>query len=347
MTQGDFYTPPTGGEKVRFENGRTVVPDRPIVAFIEGDGIGPDIWRATKAVLDAAVAATYSDRAIAWMEILAGEKAKAHTGEWLPERTFEALREYRVGIKGPLTTPVGGGFRSLNVTLRQVLDLYACIRPVKHYRGVPSPVVHPQKVDMVLFRENTEDVYSGIEFASETPEAQRLLAFLNDELGKKVRAASGVGIKPVSPFGSKRLVRKALQYAVDQGRESVTLVHKGNIMKFTEGAFKEWGYELARTSSATRRSARTLCGPTTMDSSQRERYSSRIASRMPCFSRCFCARPNTTSSPPRTSTATTFPTRWRPKSAVWAWRPVPMRGMAWPFSRQPTALRRSTPARTR
>jgi isocitrate dehydrogenase len=247
MSQGDFYKPPGDGQEISYTDGELQIPDRPIIPFIEGDGIGPDIWRATQRVLDAAVAKTYGgSRSIAWMEILAGEKAQEHTGEWLPADTFEAIRQYHGAIKGPLTTPVGGGFRSLNVTLRQVLDLYACIRPVKHYPGVPSPVKEPEKVDTVLFRENTEDVYSGIEWKSGSDEVKRLIAFLRDELGKKVRPDSGIGIKPISPTGSKRLVRKAIQFAIDQDRSSVTLVHKGNIMKFTEGAFKDWGYELAK-----------------------------------------------------------------------------------------------------
>jgi isocitrate dehydrogenase len=246
MSPGEFFKPPADGQEIGYANDKLEVPDRPIVPFIEGDGIGPDIWRATQHVLDAAVDKTYGgSRSIAWMEVLAGEKAQENTGEWLPQQTFDAIRHYRGAIKGPLTTPVGGGFRSLNVTLRQVLDLYACVRPVKHYAGVPSPVKEPQKVDMVLFRENTEDVYSGIEWQSGSDEAAQLIEFLG-KLGKTVRPDSGIGIKPVSPFGSKRLVRKAVQYALDQGRESVTLVHKGNIMKFTEGAFKDWGYELAR-----------------------------------------------------------------------------------------------------
>ncbi len=246
-TKGDFYKPAADGQEIGFADGKLSVPERPIIPFIEGDGIGPDIWRATRRVLDAAVDKAYGgSRAISWMEILAGEKAQEHTGEWLPAQTYDAIRHYRGAIKGPLTTPVGGGFRSLNVTLRQVLDLYACIRPVKHYAGVPSPVSAPEKVDMVLFRENTEDVYSGIEWQSGSDEVLKLIDYLKSELGKEVRADSGIGIKPISPTGSKRLVRKAVQYAVDQGRSSVTLVHKGNIMKFTEGAFKEWGYELAR-----------------------------------------------------------------------------------------------------
>ncbi|HVS03034.1 MAG TPA: isocitrate dehydrogenase (NADP(+)) [Thermoanaerobaculia bacterium] len=246
-TRDSRWSPPAGGEEIAYREGRLHVPGRPIVPFIEGDGIGPDIWRATQVVLDGAVRATYGGaKQIAWMEVLAGEKAHQQTGEWLPDATFEAIRHYRVGIKGPLTTPVGGGFRSLNVTLRQVLDLYACVRPVKHYPGVPSPVKEPHKVDMVIYRENTEDVYAGIEWKQGSDEARRLIAFLRDELGKEVREDSGIGIKPVSLFGSKRLVRKAIEHALAQGRGSVTLVHKGNIMKFTEGAFRDWGYELAR-----------------------------------------------------------------------------------------------------
>ena len=239
-------TPPADGQEISWEAGRLTVPDRPIVPFIEGDGIGPDIWRATRRVLDAAVEKTMGGaKSIAWFEIYAGEKAQEKTGEWLPQDTVDAIRHFRGSIKGPLTTPVGGGFRSLNVALRQLLDLYACVRPVRHFPGVPSPVKEPGKVDMVLFRENTEDVYSGIEFQSGTREAEKLRRFLGEEMGKDVRELSGIGIKPVSPFGSKRLVRKAVEYALDQGRESVTLVHKGNVMKFTEGAFRDWGYELA------------------------------------------------------------------------------------------------------
>jgi isocitrate dehydrogenase len=235
------------GQRIEWREGRLTVPDRPIIPYIEGDGTGPDIWRATRRVLDAAVAKSFGDaRAIVWREVLAGEKAHASTGDWLPQATLDAIQEYRVGIKGPLTTPVGGGIRSLNVALRQVLDLYACVRPVRYFAGVPSPVRAPEQVDMVIFRENIEDVYAGIEWRAGSPEAERLIAFLDRELGKKVRPGSGVGIKPISEFGSKRLVRKALAYAVANGRTDVTLVHKGNIMKFTEGAFKDWGYELAR-----------------------------------------------------------------------------------------------------
>jgi len=240
-------TPPADGQEIQWQGGKLEVPDRPIIPYIEGDGIGPDIWHATQRVIEAAVDKAYGgSRSIAWSEVFAGEKAKDRFDEWLPSGTFDAIRHFRVGIKGPLTTPVGGGFRSLNVTLRQVLDLYACVRPVRWYTGVPSPVKAPGKVDMVIFRENTEDVYAGIEYKEGSSEAQRLIAFLKGELGAKLRDDSGVGIKPVSITGSKRLVRKAVQYAIAQGKASVTLVHKGNIMKFTEGAFKDWGYELAR-----------------------------------------------------------------------------------------------------
>ena len=242
-------TPPADGQPIVWHEAedRVEIPDRPIIPFIEGDGIGPDIWRAAKAVLDAAVEKSYGgDKSIVWFEIFAGEKAKDKTGEWLPEDTFAAIRRFRCAIKGPLTTPVGGGFRSLNVTLRQVLDLYACVRPVRYYQGVPSPVKKPEKVDMVIFRENTEDVYAGIEWKAGTPEAQRIIEFMRDEMGAQVREGSGIGIKPISAFGSKRLVRKAVLYAFANGYRSVTLVHKGNIMKFTEGAFRDWGYELAQ-----------------------------------------------------------------------------------------------------
>jgi len=227
-------------------DGSLVVPQHPIIPFIEGDGTGPDIWAAARRVLDAAVAKSYQGtRAIEWLEILAGEKAFQQTGEWLPQETIDALKKYVVSIKGPLTTPVGEGMRSLNVTLRQVLDLYACVRPVRYYRGVVSPVKEPELVDMVIFRENTEDVYAGIEWQAGTDKANRVIEFLRNEMGALVRDNSGIGIKPISEFGTKRLVRKAIQYALDHGRESVTLVHKGNIMKFTEGAFRNWGYELA------------------------------------------------------------------------------------------------------
>ena len=247
MSSSNFdWTPPADGQEVGWDDGRLTVPDRPIVCFIEGDGTGPDIWRATQRVLDAAVAKTYGGkRSFAWYEILAGEKARDVAGDWLPEPSLDAMRKYRVGIKGPLTTPVGGGFRSLNVALRQILDLYACVRPVRYYQGVPSPVKEPGKVDMVIYRENTEDVYAGIEWRQGTPEAEKLIRFLRDELSKTVREDSGIGIKPVSATGSKRLVRKAIEHAVAEGRKSVTLMHKGNIMKFTEGAFRDWGYQVA------------------------------------------------------------------------------------------------------
>ncbi len=220
------------------------VPAEPIIPFIEGDGTGVDIWPAAKAVLDAAAAK--HGHAVAWKEVLAGEKAFKETGEWLPEETVEAFRDYLIGIKGPLTTPIGGGIRSLNVALRQMLDLYVCLRPVRWFQGVPSPVRHPEKVDMVIFRENTEDVYAGLEVQEGTEDARRLIEFLRDNFGWELRPDSGVGIKPVSITGSKRLVRAAIEYAVQKKRRSVTIVHKGNIQKFTEGAFRTWGYEVVR-----------------------------------------------------------------------------------------------------
>ena len=240
-------TPPGDGQEIKWQSGALEIPSRPIIPFIEGDGIGPDIWNATRRVLDAAVEKAYGgERSIAWFEVFAGEKAKEMFDDWLPQETFDVIRHYRAAIKGPLTTPIGGGFRSLNVTLRQVLDLYACVRPVRYITGVPSPVRDSDKVDMVIFRENTEDVYSGIEWEEGSGGAVKLIQFLQAKLGKRVREDSGIGIKPISVTGSKRLVRKALEYAVAQGRSDVTLVHKGNIMKYTEGAFKEWGYELAK-----------------------------------------------------------------------------------------------------
>jgi isocitrate dehydrogenase len=235
------------GEKITYANGKINVPDNPIVAFIEGDGIGVDITPASMKVWDAAVEKAYGgQRKIAWMEIYTGEKAAAiYDGNYMPEETFDAMREYLVGIKGPLTTPIGGGFRSLNVTLRQVLDLYACVRPVKYIPGTPSPVREPQNMNIIIFRENTEDVYSGVEWTANSEEAKGLIEYMNSKLGKNIRPDSAIGIKPVSEFGTKRLVRQAIEYAVARGRSSVTIVHKGNIMKFTEGAFKNWGYELA------------------------------------------------------------------------------------------------------
>ncbi len=228
------------------EGGSIHVPDCPIVPFIEGDGIGPDIWKATKLVLDWAVEKAYGGgKKISWVEVLAGEKAHKETGSWLPEETLAGIREHVVAIKGPLSTPVGGGIRSLNVTLRLELDLYACVRPVRHFRGVPSPVKHPEAVDMVIFRENTEDVYAGIEWEAESEDARKVITFFEKEMGCRIRPDSGIGIKPISRFGTERLVRKAIRYALETGRPSVTLVHKGNIMKYTEGAFRAWGYELA------------------------------------------------------------------------------------------------------
>jgi isocitrate dehydrogenase len=228
-------------------DGRLHVPENPVIPYIEGDGVGPDIWRASVRVFDEAIKRSYGGKnKVSWLEIFAGEKAFKLKGDWAPEETIEAIREFKVGIKGPLTTPVGGGIRSINVLLRLKLDLYACIRPVRYILGTPSPLKHPEKVDMVVFRENTEDVYAGIEWKEGSEEAARLREFLEKELGKKIRQDSGIGIKHISRFGTRRLVRMAIQYALAHGRRSVTLVHKGNIMKFTEGAFRDWGYELAQ-----------------------------------------------------------------------------------------------------
>src|SRR5580704_11041166 len=241
---------PKDGAPIQYANGKYTVPDRPIIPFIEGDGTGRDIWKASQRVFDAAVEKAYGGkRKVAWFEVLAGEKAYRQTQNWLPDDTVKATVDFRVSIKGPLTTPVGGGIRSLNVALRQLMDLYQCIRPVKYYAGVPSPVKHPEQLDVVIFRENTEDIYAGIEFREGTPEAAKFIAFVNDEMlkgtKKKVRLDSGVGVKPISITGSKRLVRAAIQYALDEKLKVVTIVHKGNIQKFTEGAFREWGYEVA------------------------------------------------------------------------------------------------------
>jgi isocitrate dehydrogenase len=246
MAEWKHITAPTTGERITFKAGVPQVGGAPIIPFLRGDGIGPDIWAASRPVLDAAVELTTSGKkTITWMEVYAGEKAVELYGAYLPDETIDALRQYAVAIKGPLTTPVGGGIRSLNVALRQIFDLYACVRPVRYFDGVPSPVKRPDLLDVVIFRENTEDVYSGVEFAAETPEANKLIAFLRDELGKTVREKSGIGIKPISQFGTDRLVRRAIQYAIDHKLPSVTLVHKGNIQKFTEGAFRDWGYALA------------------------------------------------------------------------------------------------------
>jgi isocitrate dehydrogenase len=237
---------PTKGETIGKVNGQLEVPSQPIIPVIEGDGIGRDIMKATRRVIDAAIESAYgSEKRVVWFDVYAGEKANAEYGEWLPQDTFDAIKHFRVALKGPLTTPVGGGFRSLNVTLRQVLDLYACVRPVRYFEGVPAPVTHPENMNVVIFRENTEDVYAGIEWAQGTPEAKKVIDFLHSDMGVKVRKDSGIGIKPISVFGTSRLVRMAIQYAIDHNRSSVTFVHKGNIMKFTEGAFRDWGYQVA------------------------------------------------------------------------------------------------------
>src|SRR5512134_2147169 len=233
---------PHGGEPITLSGGKLNVPDRPVIPYVEGDGIGRDIWRASSRVFDASVEKVYGGRRrIAWMEVLAGEKAKNQTGEWMPAATLDAFRKYLVGIKGPLTTPIGGGIRSLNVALRQKLDLYVCLRPVRWFEGVPSPVKHPERVNMVIFRENTEDVYAGLELAEGSPEAEKLAEFCRQSFGWRIRPDSGLGLKPVSRAGSQRLVRSAIRYALAQNLPSVTLVHKGNIQKFTEGAFQKWG----------------------------------------------------------------------------------------------------------
>ena len=235
------------GTKIDYRDGRWSVPDHPIIPFIEGDGTGPDIWRAASKVFDAAVSKTSGGkRSIVWREVLAGEKSFNQNGSWLPEETLDIIREHRVAIKGPLTTPVGGGIRSLNVALRQILDLYACIRPVRYFEGVPSPMKEPGKLNIIIFRENIEDVYAGIEYKAHSPEADAVIEFLGRRFGAKIREGSAIGVKPMSKFGSQRLVSKAIQHAIRRGLPSVTLVHKGNIMKFTEGAFRDWGYEIAK-----------------------------------------------------------------------------------------------------
>ncbi len=252
MNPYERLSEPTKGEKIRIVDGKLVVPDNPIIPFIEGDGTGPDIWRASKMVFDAAIQKAYKGKKnIEWFEVYAGEKANKVYGRevWLPDDTLKAIKEYTVAIKGPLTTPVGGGIRSLNVALRQMLDLYVCLRPVRYFQGVPSPVKKPELIDMVIFRENTEDIYAGIEWRAGTPEAKKIVSWLISEMGvKKIRfpESSSIGIKPVSEEGSKRLIRAAIEYAITRKRKSVTLVHKGNIMKYTEGGFRDWGYELAK-----------------------------------------------------------------------------------------------------
>ena len=246
MIEFDKLQVPTKGETIGKVNGQLQVPSLPIIPVIEGDGIGRDIMKATRRVIDAAIESAYgSEKRVVWFDVYAGEKANAEYGEWMPQDTFDAIKHFRVALKGPLTTPVGGGFRSLNVTLRQVLDLYACVRPVRYFEGVPAPVTHPENMNVVIFRENTEDVYAGIEWAKGTPEAKKVIDFLHSDMGVKVRKDSGIGIKPISVFGTSRLVRMAMQYAIDHKRSSVTFVHKGNIMKFTEGAFRDWGYQVA------------------------------------------------------------------------------------------------------
>ena len=247
MIEFEQLTVPTEGERIGLVDARLVIPSNPIIPVIEGDGIGRDIMKVTRRVVDAAVETAYNgEKRIVWFDIYAGENAMAKYNEWLPQDTFDAIEYFRVALKGPLTTPVGGGFRSLNVTLRQVLELYACVRPVRYFQGVPAPVTHPEKMDVVIFRENTEDVYAGIEWEQGTPEVKKVIELLRSEMGVEIREDSGVGIKPISIFGTKRLARMAIQYAIDHGRSTVTFVHKGNIMKFTEGAFCAWGYELAK-----------------------------------------------------------------------------------------------------
>ena len=247
MIELEQLTVPTEGERIGYIDGQLVVPNKPIIPVIEGDGIGRDIMKTTRRVVDTAVQTAYnSEKRIVWFDVYAGENAMAKYNEWLPQDTFDAIEYFRVALKGPLTTPVGGGFRSLNVTLRQVLELYACVRPVRYFQGVPAPVTHPEKMDVVIFRENTEDVYAGIEWEQGTPEVKKVIELLRSEMGVDIREDSGVGIKPISIFATKRLARMAIQYAIDHGRRSVTFVHKGNIMKFTEGAFCAWGYELAK-----------------------------------------------------------------------------------------------------
>ncbi len=249
MPKFEKLTPPTEGTEITIKDGKLVIPDDPIIPFIEGDGIGPDLWAASVRVFDAAVKKAYGGkRRVVWMEVFAGDKAVKVYGDgvWMPQDTIDAISHYLVAIKGPLTTPVGGGIRSLNVTMRQRMELYACVRPVRWFKGVPSPVKHPEKMNVTIFRENTEDVYAGIEWVQGSPEALKVINFLNNELGRNIRLDSGIGIKPISITGTKRLVKKAIQYAIDRKHKSVTLMHKGNIMKYTEGAFKDWGYEVAR-----------------------------------------------------------------------------------------------------
>ena len=336
---------PTTGTAITRKGGRLVVPDNPIIPYIEGDGTGPDIWRASVRVFDAAVEKAFGGKKkIVWFEVPAGEKAKEQHGEWLPNDTLEAVRSYKVAIKGPLTTPVGGGIRSLNVTLRQVLDLYACVRPVRYFEGMPSPVKRPELMNVVIFRENTEDVYAGIEWARGTPQAERVIEFLATEMGKRIRPDSGIGIKPISEFGTKRLVRMAIQYAIDNKRKTVTLVHKGNIMKFTEGAFRDWGYELAK--AEFRDKIVTEDEVTARRLARRQDPDQRPDRRQRVPADPDCGRRTTTCSPRRTSTATTCRTPPPRRSAASAWRPAPTSATRSASSRRRTARRPSTPART-
>ena len=324
------------------DDGNLVVPDEPIIPFIEGDGTGIDIWPAAKLVLDAA--ASKHGHNVAWKEVLAGQKAFDETGSWLPDETVDTFRSHLIGIKGPLTTPVGGGIRSLNVALRQILDLYVCLRPVRWFTGVPSPVLHPELVDMVIFRENTEDVYAGYEVKEGTPEADKLAAFLRAEMGWPIREGSGIGIKPISEMGSKRLIRAAINYALERKRKSVTLVHKGNIQKFTEGAFREWGYDLVREEFADVAVGWDDCDGNPGDKLLVKDTIADITLQQ------VLTRPRTSmSSPPPTSTGTTSPMHWPRRSAASASPPGPTSttSPATASSRPPTARHPSTPARTR
>ena len=326
--------------------GKLQVPDHPIIPFIEGDGTGRDIWKASQPVLDAAVQKAYGGkRKIVWFEVYAGEKCMNQFGEWLIEDTVTALREYRVSIKGPLTTPIGGGFRSLNVTLRQVLDLYCCVRPCRWLTGVPSPMKDPSKVDVVIFRENTEDIYTGIEWRANSPEARKLIEFMNTNLGKNISPEAAIGIKPVTEAGSKRHARAAIQYAVDFNRKSVTFVHKGNIQKFTEGAFKDWGYEVAKAEFADV----IITEDELWDSYGGKMPEGKILVRDRIaditFQQLLLRPEEWTCSAPSTSTATTCPTPSRPRSAASASPPAPTSPTpkATVSLRPPTAPRRSTP----
>jgi isocitrate dehydrogenase len=326
------------GEKIQYSaDGSFMVPDHPVIPYVEGDGVGPDIWRASVRVFDAAVKKCYEGtRKVDWLEVYAGEKAFHLKGEWAPEETIETIREYKVGIKGPLTTPVGGGFRSINVLLRQKLDLYACIRPVKYISGTPGPLKNPERVDMVVFRENTEDVYAGIEWRAGTKEALRLREFLEKEMGIKIREDSGIGIKPISRFGTKRLVRRALQYALSHGRRSVTLVHKGNIMKYTEGAFRDWGYELAKeefgesvlleSALADQRAGDLAKGKIVLKDRIADAMFQQILLRPEDYD--VLAMPNLNG-----DYMSDGLTHWRPRWVGWAWRPGEISETGHPFSK--------------